>query len=118
VREPLPAALQVALEPALLPGESVARYVPAVGCTMVLTDRHLFVVREGSNYRPKSGIQRWHLDRELTVSLADFRRGAGRLVIERRGRTASVFLLAEHADAASALIADARRVIHSDGGRT
>ena len=65
---------------------------PAVGCTLVLTDRQLLLVRDGHSFRPRSGIQRWVVDRSLSVRLGPVRQTTGQLAIECCGRTASVFL--------------------------
>ena len=111
---PLPEAARAALESALEPSERVERAVPAVGCTLVLTDRRLAVVREGANYRPRSGVKLWPLDRGLTLRLGPARRGTSRLVIDHAGRSASVFLTTEQIEDARALIAEIRQRIYAD----
>ena len=89
---PLSDAALSALAPVLAPSEVVAMVAPAVGCTLVLTDRQLLLVRDGHSFRPRSGIQRWVVDRSLSVRLGPVRQTTGQLAIECRGRTASVFL--------------------------
>ena len=57
--------VRAAVSSALGPSEHVALVAPAVGCTLVLTDSRLLLVREGASYRPRSGIRSWVLDRTL-----------------------------------------------------
>ena len=104
----LPDAIRAALDPVLESSERVERVVPAVGSSLVLTDRRLLVVREGASYRPRSGVRSWLLDRALTLRLAPARRETARLEIERSGRSASVFLAGEHVEEARTLIAEIR----------
>lgn len=104
---------RAALAPVLDPTERVTSVAAAVGCTLVLTDRQLHVVRDGADFRPRSGIRSWALDRGLTVRRTPVRQGTGRLVIEHSGRTASIFLTADQMPGAEALVAEVRRRIHS-----
>ena len=85
--------------------------VDAVGCTLVLTDRRLLVVRDGASFRPRSGVRSWPLDRGLTLRLGQVRRDTSRLVIDHAGRSASVFLTAAQIDDAEDLIATIRKRI-------
>ena len=85
---------------------------PAVGCTLVLTDRQLLLVRDGVSYRPRSGIQAWVVDRSLSIRLGPVRRTTGQLAIECCGRTASVFLTRAHIPQVDALVAEVRRRIY------
>ncbi|MEO8437969.1 MAG: hypothetical protein ABI562_05880 [Chloroflexota bacterium] len=104
---------RAALAPVLDPTERVTSVAAAVGCTLVLTDRQLHVVRDGADFRPRSGIQSWNLDRGLTVRRTPVRKGTGRLIIERSGQKASIFLTAEQIPGAEALLAEILRRIHS-----
>jgi hypothetical protein len=108
-------AARTALAPVLDPSEGVERVVAAVGCTLVLTDRQLVLVRDGASHRPRSGVLSWPLDRKLTLHLAPGRRDMGRLVIERAGHAASAFLTTAHMNDADALIAETRHRIYADG---
>lgn len=110
----LPEATRAALRPILDPSEQVIHYVKAVGCALVLTGRTLFLVREGLNYRPRSGVQSWPLDRLLTVRAMPVKRRTGRLSIERTGQTASVFVTEDHWREAETLIAELRRRIYTE----
>ena len=87
----------------------------AVGCTLVLTDRQLLLVRDGHSFRPRSGIQRWVVDRSLSVRLGPVRQTTGQLAIECRGRTSSVFLTHAEIPAVDALVAEIRRRIYRAG---
>ena len=110
----LPEATRVALAPLLGPSEQVRRFVPAIGCSLVLTERLLVLVRAGADYRPRSGVQSWPLDHALSVRSTPIRHSTGRIMIERDGRSASVFVSAEQAKAADAMIAELRRQIHAE----
>jgi hypothetical protein len=110
----LPDATRAALAPYLDASEHVERFVAAVGCSLVLTDRRLAVVREGASYRPRSGVRSWTLDRSLSLHLAPARRETARLVIERTGRSASVFVAGEHVEEARTLIAEIRSRTYAD----
>jgi hypothetical protein len=111
----LPEATRAALRPLLDADEEVVRYVQAVGCALVLTERTLILVREGLNYRPRTGVQSWPLDRQLTVRTLPVRRRTGRVTIDRSGQTASVFVVEEHWGDAEALVAELRRRIYTEG---
>ncbi len=104
---------RTALAPVLGSTERVTRVAGAVGCTLVLTDQHLHLVRDGFNFRPRTGVQSWVLDRSMSVRTTLVKRSTGRLVVERDGRTASVFLTADHAPEVEALLAELRRHIYS-----
>ncbi|MEP6638147.1 MAG: hypothetical protein ABJC39_02260 [Chloroflexota bacterium] len=105
---------RAALTPVLDPTERVMRVAAAVGCTLVLTDRRLHVVRDGADYRPRTGIRSWTLDRALTVRLMPVRKGTGRLVIDRSGGTASIFLTIDQTPFVEALLAEIRRRIYRE----
>jgi hypothetical protein len=109
---PLSDAARTALAPVLGPSENISMVAPAVGCTLVLTDRQLLLVRDGVSYRPRSGVQSWVLDRSLSVRLGPIRRTTGQLAIECRGRTASVFITMAHLPQVDALVAEIRRRIY------
>jgi hypothetical protein len=105
-------AARTALAPVLGPQEHVSLVAPAVGCTLVLTDRQLVLVRDGASYRPRSGIQSWVLDRSLRLRLGPVRHTTGRLAIECGGRAASVFVTQAHMRDVTTLVAQARRRIY------
>ena len=109
------AALQAALDTVLDPAEPVERIVAAVGCTLVLTDRRLVLVRDRADRRPTSGVVWWTLDRALNLHLGPVHHDTDRLVIEHHGRTTSVFLATAHMGAAVALVARVRQRIYADG---
>jgi len=108
-------AARTALVPVLGPTERVAVIAPAVGCTLVLTDRQLLLVRDGVSYRPRSGVQSWALDRSLGLRVGPVRHGTGRLAIEYHGHGSSVFVTQAQLDDVAALVAQARRRIYGEG---
>lgn len=113
-RGPKQDELRIALDRALEPAEEVELTARAVGCTLVLTDRRLLLVREGASYRPSSGIRSWALDRDLVLRLGRAHRQTHRLVIERAAETASVFLSSEQLPEAKTLIERARQRTFSE----
>jgi hypothetical protein len=106
--------VRAALAPVLAPSEQVTLVAPAVGCTLVLTDRQLLLVREGVAYRPRSGVRAWDVDRTLSVRLAPLRKTSGQLAIERSRRTTSVFYTLDHKLAIDQLVAEVRRRIYGE----
>ena len=111
----IPEATKDAIRSVLEPGERIVQVMAAVGCSLVLTDRHLILVRDGSSYRPRSGIQGWPLDRTLIVHTTPVRHGTGRIVIGHGGQTTSVFVSADDGAAANALLMETHRRIHAAG---
>jgi hypothetical protein len=109
--EPSPEAIDLLMGPsggllraALAPTERLTHAVPAVGCTIALTTRRLFVIRDGSAFRPKSGLRDWPLEGSLDVKQGLVRHGAGSLVIRRGRDVTSVFVPTERWDAALQLL--------------
>ena len=100
--EPSPSAIELLMGPTggllrsvLSPTERLTHAVPAVGCTIALTTRRLLVIRDGSAFRPKTGIREWPIEVSLEVNPGHVRHGAGSVVI-RHGRDAtSVFVPTE-----------------------
>ncbi len=111
--EGLPDPVRSALMSALDRSERVTWLAEAVGCTLVLTDQRLMLVRDGTQFRPKSGIQTWALDRSLTIRLTSGRERV-RLMIECCGRAVSVFVASIHAAAMTRLVAEARQRIYAE----
>jgi hypothetical protein len=108
----IPARIDDALRAVLQPGEVITDVVRAVGCSLVLTERHLVLVRDGSSYRPRSGVHVWPLDRTVTVHTTPVLHGTGRIVIEHGGTT-SVFVSADEWDAADTLLRKLHRRVHA-----
>ena len=115
VPDPLSNDTRAALEGVLEPTELVELVSPAVGSTLVMTDRRLLVIRDGARFRPRSGVRSWPLRRDLTLRLARVRHDTSRLVIACDGRTASVFLTGSQMGEAQALIAEIRHRTYADG---
>ena len=111
----LPEELRAAVSSALGPSEHVALVAPAVGCTLVLTDKRLLLVREGASYRPRSGIRDWVLDRTLNLHPGPVRNTSGQLAIESPRRTTSIFYRLEHKAAIDQVVAEVRRRIYAPG---
>ncbi len=104
---------KIALQPLLEPREEIAGVLPAIGCRLVLTDRHLVLVRDGRTFRPRSGIQIWPLDATLSINTTPTGAHPGRVLISSGRRTTSIFVAAEYHHAADLLVADVKRRIHA-----
>jgi hypothetical protein len=106
--EPHPDTAVSRLEMALDEGERITHLVPAIGCVVALTPLRLLVVREGSAFRPKTGVRGWALEDGLSVRAGLVRHGTGSLVIKWDRSATSVFVRAEEWDKALALVGAAR----------
>ena len=104
----LPGAIVGVLRSALAPGEAVTHVVPAIGCTLVLTDQRLLIVRDGSSFRPRSGVRQWDLEPGLAIRPGLVRQGTGSLVVRWDRDITSVFVRADHWDEALDLVGAAR----------
>jgi hypothetical protein len=104
---------RIALEPVLEPREQVSAVLAAIGCKLVVTDRHLVLVRDGRSFRPRSGVQVWPLDATLSVRATPTGSQPGRVLITTAGHTTSIFVAADQHHAADMLVAEVRRRIHS-----
>jgi hypothetical protein len=111
--ELLPDPVRSVVSPALEHSEQVTWTAVAVGCTLVLTDRRLLLVRDGTQHRPRSGLQTWALDRSLTIRLTPNRQRL-RLMIEFGGHAVSVFVAAVQTRAVVRLVAEARHQIYAE----
>src|ERR1700704_1550212 len=96
------------LQAALADGEGITHLVPAIGCIVALTAKRLLVVREGSAFRPKTGVRAWTIDEGLTVRAGLVRHGTGSLVIKWDRSATSVFIRAEEWERALALVGAVR----------
>lgn len=76
--------------------EPVTHAVPAIGSVVVLTARRLLIVREGSSFRPKTGVRDWPIDNHLVVRPGLVRHGSGSVTIRRDRDTTSVFIQSAH----------------------
>jgi hypothetical protein len=101
--EALPSATREILLDLLESDERISHVVPAVGCVIALTTRRLMLLREGSSFRPKTGVRDWPLERGLAVRLGLVRRGTGSLAIVWERDLTSVFVTSDHWDEAQEL---------------
>ena len=101
---------RVALAGALDPDEKVDLFAPAVGSIFVLTDRRLILLRQGAEFRPRTGIQSFALDRDLEVRIAPTTK---QVTVASSGREISVFIRREHQQDVEALVAEVRRRIYA-----
>ncbi len=96
------------LQAALVDSERITHLVPAIGCVVALTQLRLLVVREGSAFRPKTGVRSWALGEGPTVRAGLVRHGTGSLVIKWDRSATSVFVRAEEWEGALALVGAVR----------
>lgn len=96
--------------------ERVVRVASVVGCTLVLTDRRLVLVRDGASYRPKTGVQSWPVDRHLNLHVTRMRRDTGRLLIGPTDGSVSVFVTNAQLPEVRAIIADVRQRAYAEQG--
>ena len=94
--------------------ERIERVAVAVGCTLVLTDRRLILVRDGAAFRPKTGVQSWPVDRGLTLQFARGRKDTRRLLIVHDERSVSVFLPTTQRASMDAMIAEIRKRTYTE----
>lgn len=96
----------LALADALDPAERIDMVALVVGSELVLTDRRLILVRDGANYRPKTGIRSFTLDRDVAVRIGPTRT---RAIIQRADETTYLFVRSEQLADVEALFAEVRR---------
>ena len=106
-------AAKAALMSVMESGEQVEQIALAVGCSLVLTDRRLLLVRDGAAHRPRSGIGSWPTDDRLRVHLEVSLHGTPGLSITRDRQSASVFLIAARIQEVRSLVAAVRRRIET-----
>ncbi len=104
----LPGTVGGVLRAALRADEAVTHAVPAIGCTLVLTNRRLLIVRDGSAFRPRTGVRQWDVGPGLAVRPGLVRQGIGSLVIRWDRDITSVFVRADRWDEALDLIGAVR----------
>jgi hypothetical protein len=111
-----PATAESRLQAALADGEGITHLVPAIGCVVALTAQRLLVVREGSAFRPKTGVRSWTLNEGLTMRAGLVRHGTGSLVIKWDRSATSVFVKAEEWNGALALVGAVRSRVRIEEG--
>jgi len=108
----LPEAAREAIEAVLDPTESVEFVAPAVGSALVLTQDRVIVVRDGANFRPKTGVRSFELASGVSIRVGPGRR---RVIIDSDGKTINLFVRSEQLAQAEAFVAEVRRRIYGDG---
>ena len=62
-------------------GEDVLDQVSGLGATLIITPTRVVLVRQGAQYRPRSGVRSWPYTALRDVQLVPPRHGNGRVVI-------------------------------------
>ena len=101
----------------LAKGEEITNLVPAIGCVIALTPRRLLIVREGSSFRPKTGVREWDVGAGMSVRAGLVRQGSGSLVIKWGRNATSVFIRADQWADALALVGTVRARMGLEEGR-
>jgi hypothetical protein len=101
---------RVVLAGALDEDENVDILAPTVGSMLVLTDRRLIVLRQGAEFRPRTGIQSFALDRDLEIRIAPTIK---QVTVASSGRAISVFIRREQLADVESLVAELRRRIYA-----
>jgi hypothetical protein len=107
----LPDAARDAIAGVLDPGESVESVAPAVGSSLVLTQRRIMVVRDGASFRPKSGVRPFDLGPGLSIRIGPGRR---RVIVESGSSTINLFVRSDQLAGAEAFVAEVRRRIYHE----
>jgi hypothetical protein len=84
------------IKQSLAPDEWVIHQVPAIGCTLALTQRRLILARDTSYNRPRSGIRSWPIDARLSLRAGPVRHGSGSIAVLWVRDLTTVFVPAEH----------------------
>ncbi len=61
--------------------EDVVDQVPGLGATLILTPTRAVLIRQGAQYRPRSGVRSWAYSTIRDVQVVPPRNGNGRVVI-------------------------------------
>ena len=102
---------RVVLAGALEADERVDMLAPAVSSILVLTDRRLLIVRQGSESRPRTDIQTFALDRDLEVQIAPTIK---QVTVGSAGRAVPISIHREQQADVEALVAELRKRIYED----
>jgi hypothetical protein len=89
----------------------VLAVLPGNGASVLATRQEVVILRDGSAFRPRSGVRSWSYDQIIDVSLSEPHRGQARIVL-RIGRfrwdAVSVFFNVRHLPEAERVIAEIR----------
>src|SRR5215210_2766749 len=99
----LPGAVAAAVKDVLHAEETVIHAVPAIGCTVILTDRRLLIVRDGASFRPRTGVRAG-----LNVRAGLVRQGTGSLVVHWDRDVTSIFVRSDRWNDALELVDELR----------
>lgn len=95
-------------------GEDVVDHVSGLGATLILTPTRAVLIRQGAQYRPRSGVRSWPYSTLRDVQVVPPRDGNGRVVI-RLGpypwQTVNLFVDATEWTAAERVVAKIRAFV-------
>jgi hypothetical protein len=101
-------------EPWLDADEGLVARLSGLGASLFLTTQRLVLVREGAEFRPRTGVRSWPHDSLRRVSLSPTKSGQARIVVRAGPRAedeVSVFFAAEEGADAALLIREIRSVL-------
>jgi hypothetical protein len=105
----VPADILAALSGVLEDGEQVLGGLTSLSASLVLTDRHLAIIREGRTFRPRTGLRTWSIDRSFAIQAAP-RGSAGAVIFSREGGATSFFVSADDWPDALRIVTAVRRL--------
>jgi hypothetical protein len=100
--------------------ESVVAQVSGLGASLYLTTQRLVLVREGAEFRPRSGVRSWPHDALRAVLLSPTKHGQARIAVKAGPRAedvVSMFFAEEDGRDAALMIREIRRLLRLGGSR-
>jgi hypothetical protein len=79
--------------------EDLVAVLTGDGADLLVTERRVVIVRDGYEFRPRSGVRSWSYDTIAQVSLSRAKRGQATIVIRtgpNRWQAVSMFFAAQH----------------------
>ena len=111
----LPADVELSLEDVLEPGEVVLGAVTTLAGTLVLSERHIVIVRSLRGFRPQSGIRSWEISPSLALTCGSPRGGMGRVLVGDGVGATSFFVRIRDWDDAVHLVTMAHGIAYRAG---
>ena len=102
-------------------GEEPVVQLTGVGASLIVTDRRVVIVRDGSGFRPRSGTRSWAHENVLRVSLSEPMRGQARIVLRtgpRPWQAVSMFFKLDQLRVAERVAGEIRKRHRSERDRS
>jgi hypothetical protein len=98
-------------------GEELVALLTGDAANLLVTDRRVVIVRDGYEFRPRSGVRSWSYDTIIRVSLSRAKRGQATIVIgtgPHPRQAVSMFFAARHEPDAEHVIREIARRLNED----